>query len=269
MTNIFLKINGASASATADGKLTSGMVGVPVNIEYNEEWNGLTKNVVFRVGGFSRVRRNAGTSTTVPWEVLRIQGGFLSIGIDGRNETGDVVIPTVWATVGKILPGANGEIPAAPNPGNDEPGGSYGSTIDDSQVSLAATWSSKKIGDLIDSVAENARDGLELVKSEFKHDLSLAVKSVNGITPDENGNVQIETGGSVDLSNYYTKEEIDQLATGLYENWGIDDLPSKAYVHEEALATAESVVNREIGDISVALYELHAYAEALKGGGAV
>lgn len=34
------------------------------------------------------------------------------------------------------------------------------------------------------------------------------VKTVNGVAPDENGNVEVEAG-SVDVSNYYTKDEID------------------------------------------------------------
>lgn len=69
-----------------------------------------------------------------------------------------------------------------------------------------------------------------------KHSYYLGtVSTVNGEYPDYQGNVQIEVGGSVDLSNYYTIDEVDE----------------------------------KIGDISSALNELHVYAEALKGGGAV
>lgn len=74
------------------------------------------------------------------------------------------------------------------------------------------------------------------------------------------------SGGSVDLSNYYTKDETNQLAQELFNGL---EIPSNAFIYEEAVAAAEFVVNREIGDISSALDELHAYAEALKGGGAV
>lgn len=38
-----------------------------------------------------------------------------------------------------------------------------------------------------------------------------AVASVNGAQPDANGNVTISTGSTVDLSNYYTKSEVDAL----------------------------------------------------------
>ena len=33
------------------------------------------------------------------------------------------------------------------------------------------------------------------------------VKTVNGVAPDENGNVNVAGGGGADLSNYYTKDE--------------------------------------------------------------
>lgn len=37
------------------------------------------------------------------------------------------------------------------------------------------------------------------------------VKTVNNVGPDANGNVEISTGSTVDLSNYYTKSEVDAL----------------------------------------------------------
>lgn len=208
MTKILLEAKGASLTAKADNKITSGMVGVPVNIEYDSEWDGLTKTVIFRIGSFARVRKNVGTATTVPWEVLRIPGGVLSIGIEGRNEDGNIVIPTIWATVSRILPGANGEIPAAPNPDNESGEIPGGAVIDDSQTSLSTTWSSNKIGGLFDQVSESAQRDLENAMSEVKHDLDLKVETVNGQTPDENGNVEIETGGTAEGAVLYTEQEL-------------------------------------------------------------
>lgn len=79
------------------------------------------------------------------------------------------------------------------------------------------------------------------------------------------GDAWIAGEGSVeiDLSNYYTKEEINQLAEELVAGL---DYPSKAEVWDDAIKAAEFVVSREIGDISSALDELHTYAETLKGG---
>lgn len=55
------------------------------------------------------------------------------------------------------------------------------------------------------------------------------VKTVNGVSPDENGNVDV-VGGNVDLSNYYTKDEINgQIAD--------NNATNKKYV-DDAIAEA-------------------------------
>lgn len=151
MTNIKLIVDGSSASAVASGRLTSGMVGVPLTIEYDDSWNGLIKTAVFRVGSFSRDRRNIENSTTVPWEVMRYSGKPLEIGVEGRDADGNIVIPTIWATVSKILPGANATIPAAPNPDGGEIPSGGGASIDDSVITTDKTWSSQKISQEIAS----------------------------------------------------------------------------------------------------------------------
>ena len=125
MTSITIKTNGSSITATADGKITSGMVGVPVEIEYDTSWAGLTKTAFFRLGNQVRKRDAVGENTTVPWEILRNHGKPLEIGIEGRDAYGNIVMPTVWASVATVYQGASGEIPAAPNPDREEdiPGG--------------------------------------------------------------------------------------------------------------------------------------------------
>lgn len=147
MTGIEVKINGTSAYASANGKITSGMVGLPVFIEYDSSWSGLVKTACFRVGNLTRKMDNVGTYTTVPWEVMRNSGKPLEIGVEGKKEDGSVVIPTIWATVSTVLPGANATIPSAPNPYTGEVPGANGAVIDDSQISANTTWSSQKISD--------------------------------------------------------------------------------------------------------------------------
>lgn len=111
---ISVKTNKTAITATADCEITSGMVGLQVEIEYGDGWEGLKKFVSFRVGKFKRTRNDVQTETTVPWEVLRKSGDILYIGIEGRNENGDVVIPTVWASVGTIKCGASRGTTSAP-----------------------------------------------------------------------------------------------------------------------------------------------------------
>lgn len=150
MTNIKVKISGASAEATADGKLTSGMVGIPVTVEYDESWKDLAKNISFKADGFQRTVKDVGNPVVVPWEVMRNPNKTLFVGVEGRNADGSIVIPTIWAIVGKIELGAEKCIPA-----------------------------SCKLPD-------------------SSHDKD-CVKTVNGKTPDQNGNVEIEvSGGNVD-----------------------------------------------------------------------
>ena len=112
LTSIILKVTGARARASVRGPLTSGMVGIPVTIEYDDAWKGLTKNLVCRCGkwgpgnGETRTILNIGESATVAHEVMR-ENGNLYLSIEGYSADGKLVIPTTWADCGRILPGAD------------------------------------------------------------------------------------------------------------------------------------------------------------------
>lgn len=110
MTSIKLIVNGAKAQAEVDGILTSGSVGIPVTIDYDSNWDGLTKHLVCTSGkwgptGKPRTRLNVDTAATVPHEVM-IADNHLYLGVEGRNADGTIVIPTIWADCGTIFPGA-------------------------------------------------------------------------------------------------------------------------------------------------------------------
>lgn len=112
LTSIKLSINGAHAWASVEGPLTSGMVGIPVTIEYDESWNGLTKNLMCRCSpwnsndGEIRTILNVGETSTVAHEVMQA-GMYLHLGVEGFSSGGTLVIPTTWARCGKIEYGAN------------------------------------------------------------------------------------------------------------------------------------------------------------------
>lgn len=146
MVNIDITVNGTSAVAKSSAKITSGMVGAIFSVTYDDAWKDLDKKVIFRADHLTRVA----DGNVVPFEVLRLPNKTLFVGVEGRNSDGDVIIPTVWACVGKILPGASGEIPASTTPIIDDGGG--GSSINDNVVSTTTTWSSKKIDSLIGDV---------------------------------------------------------------------------------------------------------------------
>lgn len=112
MTSITLTVTGAKAQATVSGPLTSGMVGIPVVLEYDDAWNGLTKNLVCRCGkwgpeeGETRTILNIGERSTVAHEIMK-ENMHLYLGIEGYSADGKLVIPSTWADCGKIQSGAN------------------------------------------------------------------------------------------------------------------------------------------------------------------
>ena len=115
LTSIRLIVRGAKANAEVHGVLTAGMVGVPVTIEYDDSWNGLSKNLVCRGGmgyekfkGVSRTFLGVGTTEKVAPEVM-IAGETLYLGIEGYNVDGTLVIPTTWACCGTIQEGVKTE----------------------------------------------------------------------------------------------------------------------------------------------------------------
>lgn len=104
MTTVKLYCTGAMARATVDGPLTHGMVGVPVEVEWDAAWEGLLKTMKFRCGDVSRTAIVDGDATvTVPHECL-ISGQWLEIGLDGWDADGNLRIPSGWASCGLVKP---------------------------------------------------------------------------------------------------------------------------------------------------------------------
>lgn len=109
MTSIQLELTGASARARVDGLLTAGMVGVPVTISCDSQWDGLTKTLVCRSGVGKSVVLGVGEEASVAPEVLRWRAdadNVLFLGVEGRSADGKLVMPSTMAYCGKILPGA-------------------------------------------------------------------------------------------------------------------------------------------------------------------
>ena len=122
MTSITLTVTGAKALASVSGTLTSGMVGIPVTILYDDAWDGLTKNLVCRCGkwgpesGETRTVLNVGETATAAHEVMQPQMR-LYLGVEGYSADGKLVIPTTWADCGMIQHGANAGADPSADPG--------------------------------------------------------------------------------------------------------------------------------------------------------
>lgn len=109
---------GRNARACCSEPITTGSVGIEVVFDLDEAFDGLTPTAVICGGGEARDMAIVDGRCTVPHECLRHAGVWLRIGVYARNADGTIVIPTVWAGVGKIYPGTRlaSIDPAAPTP---------------------------------------------------------------------------------------------------------------------------------------------------------
>lgn len=88
--------------------LTSGSVNVyRVCFTFSDEWGGLAKVATFRTRGESWSQLLTETDEcNIPWEALQAPSMDLACGVYGARD-GDIVLPTVWCSLGRILPGAS------------------------------------------------------------------------------------------------------------------------------------------------------------------
>lgn len=86
--------------------VTSGSVNAyTVQFNFNEDWNGLVKTAVFKVGNNSAaVLLDDTNECTIPWEVLDSPMRPLEIGVYGTKDT-EIVLPTIWANAGEVKQG--------------------------------------------------------------------------------------------------------------------------------------------------------------------
>lgn len=101
-----IKINNNSAEIVEAEFYTSGMVGAKIAFQFSEEWNGLTKTAVFKTDGVQKDVLNVTDVCIIPHECFENAGERLVVGVYGTNGN-DVVIPTVYANLGRIKQGAD------------------------------------------------------------------------------------------------------------------------------------------------------------------
>lgn len=86
--------------------LTSGMVGQTVEFEYSTDFDGLTLTAVFTNGKKTVDVLNPDKQCAIPHEVLDTVGTVVKVGIYAVKGN-ELVIPTVYATIGIVLKGAD------------------------------------------------------------------------------------------------------------------------------------------------------------------
>lgn len=116
---IHLIATGRAVRVTVTEPLTTGSVGMPVEVELSNAFDGLAAWLVWDSGHKQADVALAGGPVTVPPQVLRVAGETLKVGVYACNAAGDKVIPTVWAECGTVRQGAepSGFEPAKPEPG--------------------------------------------------------------------------------------------------------------------------------------------------------
>ena len=86
--------------------LTSGMVGQMIHFEYSHDFDGLMITAVFTDGKNTVDVVNPGNECIIPHEVLTNVGAAVKVGIYATRGD-ELVIPTVYATIGTVLKGAD------------------------------------------------------------------------------------------------------------------------------------------------------------------
>lgn len=123
-------VNVTKNSIAVEGKelITSGSVKTNfVQFDFDDEWTGLTKTVIFQTKKVSIpiiLEEGVRYQLPIPWEVMAYPNETINVGVYGvrkdDEETTDVdeeiVLPTIWGTIGKVTQGV-----LVPNPPTTPP----------------------------------------------------------------------------------------------------------------------------------------------------
>lgn len=158
------------------GELVSGLVGVNVHFTWSGEWQQLRRVAVFRAGGISRNVMDLENQCVIPWEVLVEPGQALMVGIQGTNEEGTAVTPTLEAEMGEILQGAN----PSDDPTADQP---------------LPMWKwlknlVEKTVEKIDQLLHGGKEEIDRVAADGRAEIDAIAAQLNGMIQDGNVIVQ-------------------------------------------------------------------------------
>lgn len=103
---IRLNVSRADMTVEESETLTAGRVGLKCAFTFSGEWGGLQKIATFSGSQTKSVTLNE-DEITVPWECfVNAENYRLSVAVTGTKPDGTIVIPSVYAVVGKIQRGA-------------------------------------------------------------------------------------------------------------------------------------------------------------------
>lgn len=113
---------------TGSELMTSGSVNINfVQVVTSNDWRGLNTTIIFQTKR-TVITYDLGVDDgnnkviAIPWEVLQYAGETISVGIYGISPAGadvQVVLPTVWGSIGKVSQGVYLSGGTPPKPSND------------------------------------------------------------------------------------------------------------------------------------------------------
>ena len=245
MEKLKIYVSGAEIHVTVLDKLTSGTVGATASFGFSPEWGDLLKTAVFEGSSVSKDVILTGSAVEIPPECLT-RRGTLRVGVYGHLADGTIVIPTVMGCGVEISAGTkpSGDTQSGYTPEKwAQMLGMIGdishlTTEDRSTLVAAINELVLGLGGKVDrdaalqimaeylaenppTINESDPTVPEWAKQPQKPNYTAAevgaqpkgkyVTSVNGSSPDENGNVNIpvmDESGNIDLSGYAKTEDI-------------------------------------------------------------
>ena len=108
-------VDGVKAVPIEVSRITKGLQGTQIEVEYSKEWESLNKTAVF-AGAVVKDVLNAGNIITIPAEVTGRAWSRLAVGFYGLDADRGVVIPTLWADLGIVRDGADPSGDASTDP---------------------------------------------------------------------------------------------------------------------------------------------------------
>jgi hypothetical protein len=191
---IFLEATQNRLRVTNREMLTAGTVNVnQCRFDFSSDWDGLTRTAVFRCGEASvSVALDDTNTCAIPWEVLATPNRGLQAGVYGAQGE-DVVLPTIWASLGTVLEGTKmGDNANQPTP-------------DVYQQILAQIEAGKLKGDKGDKgeTGETGAPGLDGIAVETSGMWGFAIKDGDLICAYSGGeapNLQIKSDGNLYLT---------------------------------------------------------------------
>ena len=102
-----IRVDGTFANVEERRPIPSGLTGGTIRVEYAPGiWDGLTKTVVFKGVATKDVVTDE-TLIEIPHETVAAPNKRLQVGFYGVDGSGVLIVPTLWADLGLILPGAD------------------------------------------------------------------------------------------------------------------------------------------------------------------